>query len=169
MPVHLLTMVAIISSSTLFLSNVPLSTIFSHLALSSSSCFKSSGNFPYSISAALLKSLFFLAVSASRLSVSALVLIEAMSLKTLFSVSNWISRALRFSFASLSSFSIAPIRSSFFLFFSIKSASFSTINVPIRRLIRLSSVGSLSICILSSAAASSIRSIALSGKKRSLM
>ena len=168
-PVHLLTIVAIISSSTLFFKSVPVSTIFSQRALRSSSCLTNSGNLPYSISAALLNSLFFFAVSASLRRASAFVLMDAMSLKTLFSVSNCTSRECIFSFASPSSFSIAFRRSSFFLFFSIKSASFSTISVLIARLMRLSSVGSLSICILSSAAASSIRSIALSGKKRSLM
>ncbi len=126
MPVQRLTILAIISSSTEFLSSVPSTIIRFHLSSSalSSSCF--AGICPYSISAALLKSPSRLTASACVLSESMAALTSAIWLKTSFSLSNWFCREILFSSRSASSFSISSRRAVFFSLSSILSASFST-------------------------------------------
>ena len=168
-PVHLLRIEATKSSSTSFFSSTPAFFIFSHFSSNSLIFLAASGIFEYSISAAFSYLFSRLACSLSFFSKSICFFCSAIWLNTAFSFSNCAFKAFLRSFRFASSFSISFRRGAFCSLFSIFRASLSTSSVSISRLAFASALGSLSICIFSSAAASSIRSIALSGKKRPLM
>ena len=169
MPVHLLKISATLSSSTRFRKSTPFSFIASHFASSSLTFACAAGILPYSISAALLRSPLRLARLASFLRLSIAFFASLMPPNTDFSFSNLAWSAFFCSVKFSISLSICASRSSFLPSSSILRASFSTWSVRMSRLALASSLGSLSICILSSAAASSMRSIALSGRNLSLM
>ena len=168
-PVHLLKISATLSSSTRFLSKTPFSHIFSQRFSRSFSCACAAGILPYSISAAAVKSPFCLAKFALNFSSSMSFLACEILSKTLFSSLNLASSAFFVSFKFAISFSISFKRAKFASLSSIFNASRSTLSAVISRFDLANSYGSLSICILSSAAASSIKSIALSGKNLPLI
>ncbi len=168
-PVHLDTILAIDSSSTEFLRSVPASCILCHFSSFSFIFASSVGISPYSIDAASSNLDSLLALSALVLSSSIFALNSLARLKVCFSFSNLLSKFCFSSFRFANSFSISSNLCSFFLDFSIFNASFSTLIVWICLFSVERTVGSDSICILSSAAASSIKSIALSGKNLSVI
>ena len=165
-PVHLDTTSAISSASTssLIILAVFWSSIscFFSSSIFSSNCF----NLPYLISATVPKSPFRSACSASILSSSISCLAFCMASTWFFSASHFASRLDLISFRLAISFFIDF---SFWLSFSLLIASFSISNCMIFRSTSSNSSGLLLISIRNLEAASSIKSIALSGRKRSVM
>ena len=166
MPVHLPTIFAISSSST-----VSLKRLWPSLACSSASlsCFCSSGRRPYFSSAALFRSYSF-----SALSMLALVLsISSRSLRTLtiasFSLSHLAFISANCALSSESSFWVSSSLAFESWSVSFLSAASAISCCIILRDISSSSVGIESISVLMRAHASSTRSMALSGRNLSVI
>ena len=167
MPVQRATMSAMSSSVTSSLSNEPSLCNSASFSFSTFSCFSSSPSLPYLNSAALFRSLSRSAFSAACRVSSICSFTARICLILSFSTCQRALRCEFFSFKSPSSF----LR---FSSLSFDAASFSFLNATCsisscfeRRSISSISSGMESISVRNFAPASSIKSMALSGKKRS--
>ena len=168
MPVHA-EMTSAISFSVTSSESSLSSSVSAPAALRSSSFFSSSGKVPYFSLASFSRSYCLSASSISSLMFSICALTFLTSRMSFFSFSHCAFMAALLSLSSASSFSRAsslalePLSSSFM------RACFSISSCMILREISSSSDGMLSISVLILAAASSIRSMALSGRNLSVM
>ena len=169
MPVQRATTSAMSSAVTSSLRNCGRPSLEASLLSASASCLCNWGMRPYEISAALARSPRRLACSASTFawSISCLILPTAPNVS--FSRCHWAFIAEDFSFSSASSRSICSRRSTALRSFSFCNAVRSISSCMMRRSTSSISWGIESISMRNRDAASSTRSMALSGRNRSPM